>query len=105
MKRYDVVFENIEKFCFLYDVKREYTLLVSKEDERKFLIYDTESKNFLYVIADNEEKAIRHFISWSEGTPMVYKEEEYDYVPFDNISSHYSLYTEPIHCDWIIEGK
>ena len=105
MKKYDVVFTNIEKFHFLFPVQKEYTLLVSKEDERKFLVYDMERKNFLYVITDNEEKAIRHFISWSEGTPMVYKKEEYDYVPFDNISSYYSIYIESIHCDWIIEGK
>ena len=105
MKKYDVVFTDIEKFHFLFPVQKEYTLLVSKEDERKFLVYDMESKNFLYIITDSEEKAIRHFISLSEGTPRVYKKEECDYVPFDDISSCYSIYTEPIHCDWIIEGK
>lgn len=105
MNRYYVVFEGIEKFCFLCPVQKEYILLVLKDRERHFTIYDTENKIFLGVFADNEEEAIRSFLEWYEGAPMVYDEVKEDYIPFENFSSYFTIYDEPFTCVHIIAGK
>lgn len=105
MNRYCVIFENIEKFFFLSPVQKEYILLVSKDKERHFTIYDTENKTFLGVFANTEEEAIYAFIEWYEGVPMVYDEEKDDYVPFEHFSSHFTIYNEPFTYDETIAGK
>lgn len=105
MNRYCVVFEGIEKFFFLSPVQKEYILLVSKDEEKHFMIYDTESKTFLGVFANTEEEAIRAFIEWYEGVPMVYDEEKNDFVSFEQFSNHFNIYNEPIFCDWTIAGR
>lgn len=105
MNRYYVVFEGIEKFCFLCPVQKEHILLVSKDRERHFTIYDTENKIFLGVFVDNEEEAIRSFLEWYEIAPMVYDEVKEDYVPFKHLANHFTIYNESIICDHIIAGK
>lgn len=105
MNRYYVIFEDIEKFLFLSPVQKEYILLVSKDEEKHFTIYDTESKTFLGVFANTEEEAICAFIEWYEDGLMVYDEEKEDYVPFENFSNHFTIYNEPFTCIHIIAGK